>query len=152
MPVDVTAPVIAGNPIPGHTLRCSTGTWTNSPTRYSYSWQENGAIIAGRTTSAGPVQIADEGSTLTCTVTASNPAGAGAGATSASVVVARPGTLHCPKPTGQLHGTTIGPLALALTRSQARHRLTRYVVTRNNFDNFCLYGGWGIRSAIRRAR
>jgi hypothetical protein len=91
------------------------------------------------------VQIADEGSPLTCTMTASNPAGAGAPAASAPVVVAQPGTLHCPKPTGQLRGTTIGALALALTRSQARHRLTRYVVTHNNFDNFCLYGGWGIR-------
>lgn len=145
VPADVSAPAITGNPTPGHALRCSTGTWTNSPTAYAYSWQENGAGIASQTTNAHPVQIADEGSNLTCTVTASAPAGAGAPATSAPVVVAQPGTLHCPKPTGQLRGTTIGPLALALTRSQARHRLTRYVVTHNDFDNFCLYGGWGIR-------
>jgi len=145
VPVDVTAPAIAGTPTPGHALRCSTGDWTNSPPAYTYSWRENSTIIAARTTNAYPVQIGDEGSTITCTVTAANAAGAGVPAASAPVVVAQPGTLHCPKPTGHLLGTRIGPLALALTRSQARHRLTRYVVTHNNFDNFCLYGGWGIR-------
>ena len=144
-PVDRTAPTVRGTPTPGHTLTCSAGTWTNSPSSYGYRWHESGAATASDTTAAYPVQIADEGGALTCTVTAANAAGAGAPATSAVVVVAQPGTLHCPRPTGRLGATTVGRLALGLTQSQARHRLTRFVVTHNHFDNFCLYGGWGIR-------
>ena len=66
-------------------------------------------------------------------------------ATSAGIIVAEPGTLRCPQPSGRLTGLKVGPLSLGLARSRARHILTRYQVTANDFDNFCLYGGWGIR-------
>jgi hypothetical protein len=99
----------------------------------------------GASTRTYAVQIADEGATLTCTVIASNAAGFGAPATSDGVVVAMAGTLRCPKPTGSLSGLSVGPLGLGFTRAHARHTLTRFQVTANDFDNFCLYGGWGIR-------
>ncbi len=151
VPVNVTPPTISGTPTPGHTLRCSTGSWTHDPTSYAYRWRRNGTATAAAT-SAYPVAIADEAADLTCTVTAANPTGPGIPATSAGTVIAEPGTLNCPKPTGRITGTKIGPLGLGLSRGQARHRLKRYVVTHNDFDNFCLYGGWGIRVGYPSSR
>jgi hypothetical protein len=146
VPVDVTAPSITGTPTPTNTLACSTGNWTNDPTAYRSIWLRDGVPIAGATADRYTVQIADEGATLTCTVTASNAAGAGLPATSAGIIVAQPGTLRCPAPTGRLSGVVVGRLSLGLTRSRARRILSRYQVTANDFDNFCLYGGWGIRA------
>jgi hypothetical protein len=60
--------------------------------------------------------------------------------------VAQSGTLTCAKPTGRLSGRSLGPLALGLTRASARHKLTRYTGAGKTQDNFCLYGGWGIRA------
>ncbi|HWF74667.1 MAG TPA: hypothetical protein VG186_15060 [Solirubrobacteraceae bacterium] len=152
VPVDTVLPVVSGTPTPGHTLSCTTGTWTNSPTGYRYQWARGGVALPAAVSHTYAVLIADEGSTLTCTVVASNAAGAGAPATSIGVVVAMPGTLHCPKPTGSLGGVSVGPFALGFTRAHARHTLKRYQVTANNFDNFCLYGGWGIRVGYPSSR
>jgi hypothetical protein len=46
-----------------------------------------------------------------------------------------------------LRGATLGPLALGITRAHARKMLPRFVMTTNQFDNFCLSAGWGIRAA-----
>jgi hypothetical protein len=91
------------------------------------------------------VQILDEPQSLTCRVTAANAAGAGAPATSARDLVAVKGTLHCTKPSGRIAGSKLGPLALGLTQKHARHILHRFAVTKNGFDDFCLFAGWGIR-------
>jgi hypothetical protein len=63
-----------------------------------------------------------------------------------------PGTLGCPKPSGRLHRRSLGPLKLGFTRSRARHTLPRFGVTYNNMDNFCLFGGWGIRAGYPSAK
>ncbi len=71
----------------GNTLTTTTGTWTNSPTSYTYQWYRNGVAITGGATAAtytiGPPDI---GTTLSATVTATNgsgstPAGSGSTAT-----------------------------------------------------------------------
>jgi hypothetical protein len=99
------------------------------------------------------VQIADEGSQLTCTVTASNAVGAATPQASAAIVVAvSPATLACPKPTGRLSGGTLGPLSLGLTRASARHKLSHYTAAGSTQDAFCLYGGWGIRVGYPSAK
>jgi hypothetical protein len=59
---------------------------------------------------------------------------------------------RCPRPSGRLSGTELGPLALGMTRAQARRRLRRFVVQRYGFDDFCLRGGWGIRVAYPSRR
>jgi hypothetical protein len=51
----------------------------------------------------------------------------------------------CPKPSGRLSGTRLGPLALGFTRTRARRTLRRFNVMYNHMDNFCLSPGWGIR-------
>ena len=78
-PVNSKAPAISGTPTPGNHLNCSTGTWSNSPTTFTYQWSRAGSPIARATSSVYTVQIADEAGSLklTCTVTASNAAGAG---------------------------------------------------------------------------
>lgn len=59
---------------------------------------------------------------------------------------------RCPRPSGRLSGRTLGPLALGVTRSRARRLLPRFNRTRNNFDNFCLRGRWGIRAGYPSAQ
>jgi uncharacterized repeat protein (TIGR01451 family)/fimbrial isopeptide formation D2 family protein len=57
----------------------------------------------------------------------------------------------CPRPTGRIVGQTLGRFTLMMSRAQARKRLPRFNVTENNFDNFCLAGGWGIRTGYASA-
>ncbi len=53
---------------------------------------------------------------------------------------------RCPKPSGRILGQRVGPLRLGMKRTQARHKLRLFNVTYNQFDDFCLRGGWGIRA------
>ncbi|MGH2873739.1 MAG: hypothetical protein ACRDL5_14915, partial [Solirubrobacteraceae bacterium] len=90
VPVDTARPVISGRPDHGRTLGCSTGGWTQAPTAFAYLWSRDGTPLIGATAHTYRVQQLDEGSRLTCTVTASNAAGAGGPATSAAVSVEVP--------------------------------------------------------------
>ncbi len=56
------------------------------------------------------------------------------------------------EPSGSLSGSRIGPLALGMTRARARATLKRHTVIGYGFDNFCLYGGWGIRADYQSDR
>jgi hypothetical protein len=151
-PVSVSPPAISGTPLPTDTLSCSTGTWSNSPTGFSYQWNRGGTPIAGAQTHSYTVQISDEAQSLSCTVTASNSAGHGSPRTSASLLVAFNGTLTCQKPSGRLSGLTLGPLGLGFTRAHAHRSLHRFVVSHNHFDDFCLYAGFGIRAGYPSAQ
>jgi hypothetical protein len=144
-PANVTPPAISGTPLPGTKLTCSPGQWTGSPTSYTYTWSRNGTAIGGATGSSYAVQIADEGTTLTCSVAGHNGGGDSSSIRSKGVVTGYRNALTCPKPSGKLHGTAVGAFTVGLTRGDARKRLKRYHVTHNGFDNFCLYAGWGIR-------
>jgi hypothetical protein len=74
-PVNTAAPTLTGAPALGQTLTCSTGTWANNPTSFSYGWLRSGVPIAGQTGSTYVVQAADEGHTISCQVTAGNGGG-----------------------------------------------------------------------------
>src|ERR1044072_4120587 len=67
-PVNTAASQVQGTPIEGQTVTCTQGTWTNSPTGYSFLWQRNGSPISGATSSSYIVQPADVGQKLTCVV------------------------------------------------------------------------------------
>ena len=72
-PVNAVAPVASGTPAAGHTLSCSTGSWTGTPTpTYAYAWLRDGVAIAGASGGTYAVQAADVGNGLTCKVTATN--------------------------------------------------------------------------------
>ncbi|HEY3970286.1 MAG TPA: carboxypeptidase-like regulatory domain-containing protein [Solirubrobacteraceae bacterium] len=74
-PVNTVAPTLTGTPALGQTLSCSTGTWSNSPTGFTYAWLRSGVPIAGQVGSTYVVQGADQGHTISCQVTAGNGGG-----------------------------------------------------------------------------
>jgi hypothetical protein len=91
VPVNTAAPSISGAAWEGQTLTASSGTWTNTPTSYTYAWElcnSSGtgcSAISGATTTSGATtanyQIppsGDAGDTIEVQVTASNAGGASA--------------------------------------------------------------------------
>jgi Putative Ig domain len=89
VPVNTSRPVISGTAKADGRLSCSRGSWTNDPTRFAYEWSLDGTRIQGAASNMYTVKRTDAGSTITCTVTASNTGGAGKPATSKGVKVAR---------------------------------------------------------------
>jgi hypothetical protein len=51
----------------------------------------------------------------------------------------------CPVATGQLTATTLGPVTLGATRAHARQLIPGYTARNYHTDDFCIYGGSGIR-------
>jgi subtilase family serine protease len=96
-PANSAVPVITGSPIVGQTLTATTGTWSNSPTSYSYQWQTcnstSGCTSVGPNpgTSTYQVQSSDVGNTIDVIVTATNSVGStSAQSSSTSTVAAAP--------------------------------------------------------------
>lgn len=87
-PVNTSLPTVTGTPAVGQTLTCTNGSWSGSPTSYSYGWNRNGNSIAGQTTNTYTVQSGDAGQNISCFVRATNAAGTSDFATSANVTIA----------------------------------------------------------------
>jgi hypothetical protein len=87
-PANSAAPTITGTAKTGQTLTAATGSWTESPTSYSYQWQRcdttgaNCIPIEGATAPTYAINSSDIGSTLRVAVTASNANGPSAPASS----------------------------------------------------------------------
>jgi hypothetical protein len=75
-PTSTAAPTLTGTAAVGQTLTCSQGSWAHEPTYLLYQWTRNGTVITGQTGSTYVLQAADQGHSITCTVTAGNGAGA----------------------------------------------------------------------------
>jgi hypothetical protein len=94
-PKNTSAPTISGTPKVGQTLTADNGSWTSSPTAYSYAWQRCDADIASCANVAGAtgktygVRIDDLGYRLRVSVTARNAKGAGT-ANSAITAIVQP--------------------------------------------------------------
>ena len=74
VPLNTVLPAISGSAV-GTTVTCTTGTWTQNPTGYTYRWLLNGQPIAGQTAATYTIGLFDSGQRLTCQVTATNAAG-----------------------------------------------------------------------------
>jgi hypothetical protein len=79
-PVNTVAPEITGGAsaafaYAGQTLACDDGTWTGTPTSFTYQWTSDGVDIGGETANTYAVVLADETHTLDCIVTAHNAGG-----------------------------------------------------------------------------
>jgi hypothetical protein len=143
-PTNTTAPSISGTATVGQPLSCSNGNWNNSPTGFGYQWNRIGTPIQGAAGSTYEVQIPDEGTTLTCTVTATNQSGS-TQATSPGIQVPVPFKRGCPAATGTVSGTTIGLARLGMTQHQARHAYTHSSNRGFQFKDFFCLTPFGIR-------
>ncbi|HTA98266.1 MAG TPA: choice-of-anchor Q domain-containing protein [Solirubrobacteraceae bacterium] len=120
-PVNTVLPVISGTPYNGQTLKTTNGTWTGSPTSYTYQWEDcnsSGAScvnIAGATAGEYTLTSADIEHTIRVVVVASNSSGASLPAESAAtaVVTASVGIVVEGKvPFTQTLATTCSPVVL----------------------------------------
>ncbi len=143
-PKDTAPPVITGPASAGHTLRCSTGTWANAPTGYAYQWYRDGTPLAGASASTYTLKTLDEGTTLTCVVTAFNAAGQ-ASATSNAVTIPIPHVPRCPGATGVMTGTSIGQIELGMTRARAEYLYRRHSDRGKQYEDFFCLTPIGVR-------
>lgn len=95
-PANTVPPVITGTVQDGYLIAVSTGTWTNSPTGYSYQWRRcdgaggNCADIAGATSASYTLVAADVDGTVRAVVVALNDGGTSAPAVSGASSVVLP--------------------------------------------------------------
>jgi hypothetical protein len=93
-PVNTSLPTISGAAQTGQTLSSSSGSWSETPTSYSYQWQRcdpsgaGCAPIIGATASTYEAGGADVGYRLRAAVTASNAAGSASAISAATPLVA----------------------------------------------------------------
>lgn len=66
-------PEISGTPKVGKTLKTTKGTWSPTPSTYSYQWYANGTKITDATKSSLPLKTAQRGKKITIKVTAHRP-------------------------------------------------------------------------------
>jgi hypothetical protein len=91
VPANTVAPAVTGTLTVGSTLTVSTGTWTNSPTSYQFTWRRCAPTctgISGANGSTYVLQPGDAGATFQVLVWAVNAAGHGA------VTTSQTGTVH----------------------------------------------------------
>ncbi len=141
-------PAIVGSAKAGRKLTCSPGTWTGEPSSFDYQWYRDGTPIVGATNSTHTVQATDEGTTLTCVVTAHNAAGQSATTTSTRLAVPVPHVAGCPAATGTLSGSAIGPLRLGDTLAQAIHADSHSSRRSSPYEEFFCLTPTGIRIGI----
>src|SRR5436190_1984506 len=93
VPTNLTLPTVSGTAQQGLTLTTTNGTWSGSPTSYTYDWTRcdtaggNCAVISGTKASSYTLTSADVNHTLRAYVNASNAAGTGTALSAATGVV-----------------------------------------------------------------
>lgn len=76
-PANTVPPAVTGTAVVGQTLSTTNGTWTNSPSTFTYQWYRGATLISGATNSTYTLVQADAGNTsnIKCVVTGTNSAG-----------------------------------------------------------------------------
>jgi surface protein len=74
-PVNTVEPVVSGTTTLGSVLTTTNGTWTNSPTSFTYKWRRGASIISGATSSTYTLVYADSSASISSEVTAINAGG-----------------------------------------------------------------------------
>jgi hypothetical protein len=92
-------PTVSGEPIVGHTLTASNGSWSLSSVTYTYRWYAGGHAIKGATGATYQPTGADAGHRLHVVVTAHSAGYTAARASSAPTDRAKLGTVAIAKPT-----------------------------------------------------
>ena len=73
-PVNTLIPAVTGSNYVGSLLTTTNGTWTGTPTSFSYQWKR-GATNIGTNANTYTLVIADANTNITCVVTATNASG-----------------------------------------------------------------------------
>ena len=93
-PANTAAPTISGTPQAGQTLTAANGTWSNSPTSFTYQWQRCNSAgasctnIPGETGQTRIIANDDVGNRLRVVVTARNAVGSSSANSNPSEVIA----------------------------------------------------------------
>jgi hypothetical protein len=104
-PKNTASPTISGTPKVGQQLSADPGSWTASPTSFTYQWQRCDADVAscsnviGATSKAYGLQTGDLGYRLRVVVTAHNAKGTGTATSAITTVVAPAVTITNHRPT-----------------------------------------------------
>lgn len=94
VPVNTSLPTISGTPTQGQVLTAANGSWSESPTSYTYQWRHcdssgsNCTDISGAGSGTYTLASGDVGNTIRVVVTAKNAAGTTNGSSSQTSVVA----------------------------------------------------------------
>jgi hypothetical protein len=86
-PSNTARPVVSGSTVQGQTLSTTNGSWSSSPTSYSYQWQScsTSCTNVGSNQSTYTTQASDDGSKIQVVVTATNAAGSASAMSTNSV-------------------------------------------------------------------
>ncbi len=137
----------AGQPSSGN-YACVVGSWSNSPTGYTYQWYLDGTPIQGATGATYKPPTDAEGTTLTCSVAASGAGGTSAPVTGKGTYIPVPHVARCPGATGSLSGQTLGLARLGMTRAQAVRAYTRSSNRGKHYEVFFCLTPIGVRIGI----
>ena len=113
-PADTALPVLSGAATAGQTLSATNGSWSGSPTSYTYQWQDcNGAgascsDISGASNSSYMLGTGDVGDTVRAVVSATNAGGSTQASSAASAVVVAAETVSTPAPANTVAPTISG--------------------------------------------
>ncbi len=88
VPTNTTAPVVSGTAAVGSVLTSTDGSWSGSPSSYTYQWYRDASAISGATASTYTVTSSDQGTSLTCRVVAVNAGGSSAAVASNAIAIA----------------------------------------------------------------
>lgn len=94
VPVNTALPSTSGGTTVGSTRTATTGTWTNSPSSFTYQWTRNGSNIGGETASTYLTVLADDGNDVACVVIAINGAGSSVPTSSPAVTIGTGGSVN----------------------------------------------------------
>jgi hypothetical protein len=90
-PTVLQAPSVSGAGAVGQPIACQRGTWKGTPPpSFAYVWLRDGGAIESATATTYTVQLADQGHTLACKVSASNSEGSAEALSANSLAIARP--------------------------------------------------------------
>jgi len=101
-PVNTITPVITGVAQRGETLTSTTGTWTGTGTiSFAYQWKRDNTNISGATSSTYVLVAADDNTSITCVVSATDSEGTGTATSNAiSPILGVPYNLVAPVASG----------------------------------------------------
>jgi hypothetical protein len=99
-PSNTVAPTVSGTGVVGDTLTSTTGTWTGTPTSYTYQWTRDGTNISGATASTHVVVSGDIGTALRCKVAGVNATGSGTPTASSNAITGAASATAPGQPTG----------------------------------------------------